>query len=44
MKARITHEKAPERLINKPNLGILYAKIPDIMIMIVRKIMFLTYG
>ena len=44
MNARITHEKAPERLMNKPNLGITYAKIPDIMIITVRKIMFFTYG
>ena len=29
MNANITHEKAPERLMNKPNLGILWAKIPD---------------
>ncbi len=42
MNARITHENAPERLINKPNLGIIYARIPDIMIIIVLKIMFLT--
>lgn len=44
MNANITHEKAPERLMNKPNLGILWAKIPDIIIMIVLKIMFFKYG
>ena len=44
MNARITQENAPERLMNKPNLGMLWANIPDIMIMIVLKIMFFTYG
>ena len=44
MNARITHEKAPERLMNKPNLGMLCAIIPDITIIIVRKIMFFRYG
>jgi hypothetical protein len=44
MKARITQENAPERLMNKPNFGMLCANIPDIMIIKVLKIMFFTYG